>query len=164
LPSSARCLYRRNRADDNVRDSVFEVRRDGFEISTDPVRLDIDRIQALIRTSYWAAERSRKNMEASLRNSRCFGLYDASNGRQIGLARVVTDYATFAWICDVIVERGYRRNGLGIWLMETVLADPQLRNVRRWTLATRNAHRLYERFGFVPLAHPDSWMENRSRP
>ena len=99
-----------------------------------------------------------------MRNSRCFGLYDASNGRQIGLTRVVTDYATFAWVCDVIVDEECRGNGLGVWMMETVLADPQLRGVRRWTLATRNAHRLYARFGFIPLAKPGNWMEIRSRP
>ena len=147
-----------------MNEAIFEVRRDGYEISTDPARLDLDRVEALIRTSYWAADRTRASTEISLRNSRCFGLYDASNGRQIGLTRVVTDYATFAWVCDVIVDEEYRGNGLGIWMMETVLADPQLRGVRRWTLATRNAHRLYARIGFIPLAKPGNWMEIRSRP
>jgi GNAT superfamily N-acetyltransferase len=99
-----------------------------------------------------------------VRNSRCFGLYDVSNGRQIGLTRVVTDYATFAWICDVIVEEAYRGSRLGVWMMETVLADPQLSGVRRWTLATRDAHELYARFGFNPLAHPGNWMEIRPGP
>ena len=84
--------------------------------------------------------------------------------RVAALAEDVTDYATFAWVCDVIVEEEYRGNGLGIWMMETVLADPQLRGVRRWTLATRNAHRLYARIGFIPLAKPGNWMEIRSRP
>jgi GNAT superfamily N-acetyltransferase len=147
-----------------MNDAIFEVRRDGYEISTDPARLDLDRIEALIRTSYWAAERARASMELSLHNSRCFGLYDASDGRQIGLTRVVTDYATFAWVCDVIVDEGYRGNGLGTWMLETVLADPHLRGVRRWTLATRNAHRLYARFGFIPLAKPGNWMEIRPSP
>jgi GNAT superfamily N-acetyltransferase len=146
-----------------MNDAIFEVRRDGYEVSTDPARLDLERIDAL-RTGCWAAERTRESTEAALRNSRCFGLYDASHGRQIGLTRVVTDYATFAWVCDVIVDENYRGNGLGVWMMETVLADPQLRGVRRWTLATRNAHRLYARFGFNPLAKPDNWMEIRSRP
>jgi GNAT superfamily N-acetyltransferase len=147
-----------------MNDAIFEVRRDGYEISTDPARLDLDRVEMLIRTSYWAADRTRANTEVSLRNSRCFGLYDASNGRQIGLTRVVTDYATFAWVCDVIVDEEYRGKGLGFWMMETVLADHQLRGVRRWTLATRNAHRLYARIGFIPLAKPGNWMEIRSRP
>jgi len=144
--------------------AVFETRRGVYEISTDSARLDLDRIVALMRTSYWAAERTRESTEASLRNSRCFGLYDTSQGRQIGLTRVVTDYATFAWVCDVIVDEEYRGNGLGVWMMETVLADPQLRAVRRWTLATRNAHALYARFGFIPLAKPGNWMEIRPSP
>ncbi len=130
-----------------MNDAIYEARRGGYEISTDPARLDLDRIVALMRTSYWAAERTRESTEASLRNSRCFGLYDTSHERQIGLTRVVTDYATFAWVCDVIVDEEYRGNGLGVWMMETVLADPRLRGVRRWTLATRNAHALYARFG-----------------
>jgi len=147
-----------------MNDAIFEVRRDGYEISTDPARLDLDRIEALMRTSYWAAERTRVSTEVSVRNSRCFALYDASNGLLIGLTRVVTDYATFAWVCDVIIDEKYRGNGLGVWMMQTVLADPELGGVRRWTLATRNAHELYARFGFIPLAHPGNWMEIRPQP
>src|ERR1700759_4891005 len=101
-----------------MNDAIFETRRGDYEISTDPARLDLDRIEALMRASYWAAERTRESTEASLRNSRCFGLYDASHGRQIGLTRVVTDYATFAWVCDVIVDEEYRGNGLGVWMIE----------------------------------------------
>ncbi|HEX3458392.1 MAG TPA: GNAT family N-acetyltransferase [Candidatus Baltobacteraceae bacterium] len=143
---------------------IYEARCGSYEISTDPARLDLGQVVALMRTSYWAAERTRESTEVSVRNSRCFGLYDVSNGRQIGLTRVVTDYATFAWICDVIVEEAYRGSRLGVWMMETVLADPQLSGVRRWTLATRDAHELYARFGFNPLAHPGNWMEIRPGP
>ena len=140
------------------------MRRDGFEISTDPARLDLDAVERLMRTSYWAGERSREAIEVSARNSRCYGLYDLATSELIGFTRVVTDYSTFAWICDVIVDAAFRGNGLGVWMMETVLADPQLSGVRRWTLATRNAHSLYARFGFNPLKHPDNWMEIRPRP
>jgi GNAT superfamily N-acetyltransferase len=159
-------LDRRRHGDDarTVSNVIYEVRRGGYEISTDPARLDLGQIVALMRTSYWAAKRTRASTEVSVRNSRCFGLYDATSGRQIGLTRVVTDYATFAWICDVVVEETYRGDGLGVWMMETVLADPQLSGVRRWTLATRDAHELYARFGFNPLFHPGNWMEIRPAP
>jgi GNAT superfamily N-acetyltransferase len=147
-----------------IEQAAFQVRRDGFEISTDPARIDLDAVERLMRTSYWAGERSREAIEVSARNSRCYGLYDLATGELIGFTRVVTDYSTFAWICDVIVDAAFRGNGLGVWMMETVLADPQLSGVRRWTLATRNAHSLYARFGFNPLKHPDNWMEIRPRP
>lgn len=141
---------------------IFEARREGFEVSTDPTRMALDRVEALVRTSYWAPERSREAIEVSLRNSRNFGLYEVSSDLLIGLARVVTDYSTFAWVCDVIVDEAYRRRGLGVWLMESVFSDPQLGAVRRWTLATRTAHGLYARFGFKALAKPGNWMERRS--
>ncbi len=135
------------------------IERDGFLISTDPTRLDFDAIERLLRTSYWAPERSRDAIAHSLQNSLCFGLYETRTGRQIGLTRVVTDYATFAWLCDVILEDEYRGKGLGTWLMETALADPRVRDVGRWILATRDAHHLYQRFGFTPMARPERWME-----
>jgi N-acetylglutamate synthase-like GNAT family acetyltransferase len=133
--------------------------RDGFLISTDPRRLDLDAIERLLRGSYWAAGRSRESIEHSVQHSRCFGLYDTRANRQIGLARVVTDFATFAWLCDVIVEEQYRGKGLGTWMLESVLSDPRLRDVTRWILATLDAHALYERLGFTPMARPDRWME-----
>jgi GNAT superfamily N-acetyltransferase len=137
--------------------------RDDFIISTDPARLDLDAIERLLRGSYWASERSRASTELALKNSLCFGLYEVRGGRQIGLTRVVTDNATFAWLCDVIVEEKHRGKGLGKWMMEVVLADPRLCHVSRWILATSDAHRLYERYGFTPIAHADRWME-RLRP
>lgn len=138
-----------------------EVVRDGFLISTDPARLDLDAIERLLRSAYWAATRSRESIERGIQNSLCFGLYEMQSGRQIGLTRVVTDFATFAWLCDVIVEEEHRGNGLGRWMMETVFSNPGVRDVSRWILATRDAFALYEPHGFVPLAHPGRWMERR---
>jgi len=137
----------------------FEVERDGFLISTDRARIDFDAVERLLRGSHWASERSRAAIEHSVENSRCFGLYDAATGRQIGLSRVVTDYATFAWLCDVIVDDAYRGKGLGAWIVEILLVDPALRDVRRWILATLDAHGLYERYGFTAMARPERWME-----
>jgi len=138
--------------------------RDDFIISTDPARLDLDAIERLLRGSYWASERSRASTELALKNSLCFGLYEVRGGRQIGLTRVVTDNATFAWLCDVIVEEKHRGKGLGKWMMEVVLADPRLCHVSRWILATSDAHRLYERYGFTRMAHAERWMERVRRP
>jgi GNAT superfamily N-acetyltransferase len=139
--------------------SPSETGRHGFVISTDPTRLDVDAIERLLRSSYWASERSRASIELSLRNSLCFGLYEVRSERQIGLARIVSDYATFAWLCDVIIEKEYRGRGLGTWMMAVVLGDPNVSHVGRWILATSDAHKLYERYGFTPLAHADRWME-----
>jgi GNAT superfamily N-acetyltransferase len=139
--------------------AVLEVERGGFLISTDPQRLDLDAIERLLRGSYWAVGRSSDLIERSLQDSLAFGLYEASTGRQIGLTRVVTDYATFAWLCDVVIEPAFRRRGFGVWMMEVALAHPNLSDVRRWLLATLDAHGLYRRFGFTPLARPQRWME-----
>ncbi|MGA2758736.1 MAG: GNAT family N-acetyltransferase [Candidatus Cybelea sp.] len=135
------------------------IQRDGFFISTDPARLDLDAIERLLGSAYWASQRSRAATDVAVKNSLCFGLYEARSGRQIGMSRVVTDYSTFAWLCDVIIEEEHRGKGLGTWMIEAVLADPRVIHVGRWILATSDAHRLYERFGFTPMAHADRWME-----
>ncbi|HZV76346.1 MAG TPA: GNAT family N-acetyltransferase [Candidatus Babeliales bacterium] len=142
---------------------ALNVERDGFIISSDPGRFDFGAIERLLRSSYWAGERSRQVIELSIKNSLCFGLYRAGDGKQIGFTRVVTDSATFAWICDVIVDPAYRGRGLGSWMMGHVLSDPDLRCVRRWILATRDAHDFYAVHGFTPLANPDRWMERVRR-
>ena len=139
--------------------SPSETIRDGFVISTDPARLDLDAIERLLQSSYWASERSRASIALSISNSLCFGLYEVRSGRQIGLTRIVSDYATFAWLCDVIIEEEYRGRGLGTWMMAVVLGDPNVCHVGRWILATLDAHKLYDRYGFAPLAHADRWME-----
>lgn len=131
----------------------------GYTISTDPARLDLDAIEAYIARSYWAAGRPRAIIATSLRHSLNFGLYD--HATQVGLARVVTDYATFAYLCDVYVLEAHRGRGLGKWLIRTLLDDPALATVRRFILATRDAHGLYAQHGFAPFAHPESMMEIR---
>lgn len=136
---------------------VIEARRDPFLISTDPARLDLDAIAEMLKRSYWASGRPRERTERALQNSLVFGVYDGE--RQIGLARVVSDYAVFAYLCDVFILEEYRAQGLGKWLMETVFNHPDLQGLRRWTLATRDAHGLYRHYGFDSLTNPDGWME-----
>jgi GNAT superfamily N-acetyltransferase len=135
---------------------IFEAKRDNFTISTDSARLDLDVVCDFLSRSYWAKDRPREVIERSLVNSLVFGLYDGE--KQIGLARVVTDYATFAWLCDVFIEDTYRGSGLGKWLMESILNQPDLQGLRRWLLATRDAHGLYSQFGWKPLEKPERWM------
>ena len=129
----------------------------GYEISTDPARLDLDVIHGYLREAYWSPGVPRDVVERSIARSLCFGLY-APDGAQAGFARVVTDGATFAWIADVFVLEPHRGRGLGVWLMETLLAHPELQGLRRTVLATNDAHGLYERFGFEPLPTPERWM------
>ena len=133
-------------------------RRGEFLVSTDPTLLDVPLIHDyLANRSYWAAGRPLEVVGASLANSLCFGLYE--NGRQVGLARVVTDRATFAWLCDVFVLEEYRGRGLAKWLIECVMGHPALQGLRRVLLGTRDAHGLYEQYGFEPLDHPSRFME-----
>jgi GNAT superfamily N-acetyltransferase len=135
-----------------------EWRRGDYLISTEPVRLDVEVIHDyLSNSSYWAAGRSLESVRRSIENSVAFGLYKGE--RQIGFARVITDYATFAWLADVFVLEEFRGQGLGKWLVEVILAHPQLQGFRRWVLATKDAHELYRRFGFRELKRPERWME-----
>ena len=129
-----------------------------FTIDTDKERLDVDSIQSFLKNdSYWAQSRTREQTEAAIANSICFGLYHVE--RQIGFARVVSDRATIAYVGDVYVIDEFRGQGLSKWLMETVIAHPELQGLRRWVLATRDAHGLYEKYGFHELVHPERWME-----
>ncbi len=129
-----------------------------FTIDTDNARLDVDAVQAFLENdSYWAQTRTRDQTETAIANSICFGLYCGE--RQIGFARVVSDRATFAYIGDVYVLDEFRGQGLSKWLMETIISHPDLQGLRRWVLATRDAHGLYEKYGFHELVHPERWME-----
>lgn len=136
---------------------MFERRFDGFLISTDPSLLPLDDIWLGLSKTYWASGRSRETVERSIRHSTCFGLYDGE--RLAGFARVVSDRATFAWLCDVFINEAYRGRGLGKWLVEELMGHPDLQGLRRWLLATRDAHSLYARHGFAPPHGPERWME-----
>jgi GNAT superfamily N-acetyltransferase len=135
-----------------------EWRRGEFTISTDRARLDLKRIHEFLSTrTYWAQGRSPEVVRRSIEGSLPFGLYHGE--RLAGFARVVTDYATFAWLADVFILEEFRGRGLGHWLVETILAHPELQGFRRWVLATKDAHEIYRRFGFQDLKRPERWME-----
>ncbi|MCY7348258.1 MAG: GNAT family N-acetyltransferase [Pyrinomonadaceae bacterium] len=129
-----------------------------FTISTDRKRLQIDEIQRFLsEESYWAKERTREQTVTAIKNSLPFGVYQGEN--QIGLARIVSDFATFAYLGDVYILEEFRGLGLSKWLMATIIDYPDLQNLRRWVLATKDAHGLYEKFEFAALKHPERWME-----
>ncbi len=136
-------------------------RRDGYEVDTERTRLDRLLVRDFLARSYWAADVPQRVVDASCEGSRCFGLYAGPEreAAQVGFARVVTDYATFGYLADVFVVEPHRGRGLSKWLVRCVLEDPALQGFRRWLLATRDAHGLYERFGFRPLAAPGKFME-----
>jgi GNAT superfamily N-acetyltransferase len=130
----------------------------GVRITTDPADIDLDWLHAaLSERAYWALGRTRENLERAIKHSLPFVVLD--DDRQIGFARVVTDGVTFGWVCDVFVDEGERGRGVGDLLIGAIAADPRLRSLRRLILATRDAHGLYARHGFVPLAAPERWME-----
>jgi GNAT superfamily N-acetyltransferase len=135
-----------------------DYQRNGFVISTDRKKLDLDVIHNyLSHRSYWAEGRPFSVMETAVEHSLCFGVY--GDAQQVGFARVVTDYATFAWLCDVFILEGYRGMGLGKWLIECVVAYPDLQGLRLFLLATRDAHELYRSYGgFSGLQGADRWM------
>jgi len=140
---------------------VAEWKRGEFLISTDQQRLNIPFVHEFLSSqSYWAKGRSRELVERSIDNSLSFGVFH--DNEQIGFARVVTDYATFAWLADVFIIDTYRGQGLGRWLVEVITSHPQLQGFRRWLLATRDAHELYRQVGFRELAEPNRWMERRN--
>ena len=129
----------------------------GYEISTDPERLDIDVIHGFLQQAYWSPGVPRDVVKRSIAGSLPFGLY-APDGAQAGFARAVTDRATFAWVADVFVLEPHRGRGLAAWLMRTLLAHPDLRDLRRIVLATKDAHGLYLGLGFMPLPTPERWL------
>jgi N-acetylglutamate synthase-like GNAT family acetyltransferase len=128
-----------------------------FLLSTDPKRLDVDFVYGFLTQSYWAKGISRELVERSIENSLCFGIY--AQGKQVAFARIISDFATYAYLGDVFVIETYRGNGLGKWMMECIRRHPRLQGLRRWTLLTRDAHGLYVQFGFTPVKKPDRYME-----
>jgi GNAT superfamily N-acetyltransferase len=137
----------------------MEASGQGYEVSSDPSRLDIDVIRGFLRTSYWSPGVERDVVERSIAGSAVFGLY-APDGSQAGFARLVTDGATFAWLADLFVLEGHRGKGLGVLLAEAAVAEADRLGLRQTLLATLDAHSLYERFGFAPTP-ADRYMVRR---
>ncbi len=128
----------------------YEATQGDYLITTDPAKLDVDAIHHyLSQESYWAAGIPKPVVEKSINNSLCFGLY--YKDAQVGFARLVTDKATFAYLADVFVITAHRGKGLSKWLMQTIHAHPELQNLRRWWLGTKDAHSLYEQFGWTRI-------------
>ena len=136
----------------------LEIKRDDYTISTDPSRLDLRWIHNfLANDAYWSRGIPVDVFEKSIANSLCFGLY--YKYQQIGFSRVVSDFSTFAYLADVFIAPEHRQQGLGKWLLECILNHPELQGLRRWMLATWDAHDLYRKYGFAPLEHPENLME-----
>ncbi|MBS1552110.1 MAG: GNAT family N-acetyltransferase [Bacteroidetes bacterium] len=132
-------------------------RKGDYLISTDRSKLDFKVIQEFLGRSYWANKRKPEVTKRAIKNSLCFGVYFKKS--QIGFARIVTDYATFAWLADVFILEEYRGRGLSKWLMEIIMNYSEVQNIRRWFLATKDAHGLYKKFGFTALNEPEKFME-----
>lgn len=153
--------------------TTMDFEKDGYRISTDPVKLDIPMIHRyLSEESYWARQIPFETVKRSIENSLCFGLYN--NEMQIGFARLVTDKATFAYLADVFILPAYRGKGLSKWLVKTIQAYPEVQGLRRWMLGTKDAHGLYRQFGwtalteeqvprFMQLHNPDVYTLNAER-
>ena len=130
-----------------------EYTKGDFLLSTDKKRLDVDAICGFLARSHWAANRKRQTIVKSIENSLCYGVYHGDC--QVAFARLVTDYATYAYLCDVFVDESYRGRGLSKWIMDCIMKNDDLSSLRRFTLATKDAHSLYEKFGFKPLSHEE---------
>lgn len=127
-----------------------------YLLTTDPEKTDINAVCEMLGKSYWASTRKREVIEVSIKNSLCFNLYDEH--KQIGIARMITDHATFAYLCDVYIEEEYRGQGLGKWLLECILSYPSFKNIKRIDLSTSNAHELYRKYGFIESPKPQNMM------
>ncbi|MBS1532859.1 MAG: GNAT family N-acetyltransferase [Bacteroidetes bacterium] len=139
-----------------MNDKAF--REKGYRITNDKNQIDFDRVyHYLEHESYWAKGVTAERLRTAIDNSMCFVIL--KQNELAGFARVVTDQATFAYICDVFILEEHRRLGLSKWLIQTIVQHPDLQGLRRWSLATLDAHSLYEQFGFVPLSKPERWME-----
>ena len=137
--------------------TAWQQRRGDYTVSTDPALLDLDAVYRYLSRAYWCEDIPRETLERAVRNSLCFSLFEGD--KQIGLTRVVTDYTTFAYLCDVYVLESHQAKGLGTWMIQCVRQHPELQGLRRWHLTTRDAHALYCKVGFVPLSKPERHME-----
>jgi N-acetylglutamate synthase-like GNAT family acetyltransferase len=134
----------------------YSAAKDEFTISTDKSKIDIDYVHRFLSQSYWSPGVSLRIVKKAMQGSMCFGTYD--NDKQVGYARVITDKATFAYIADVFIDESYRGRGLGKWLVEIILAHPDLQGLRRIILTTKDAHTLYEKCGFISIPNPERYM------
>jgi GNAT superfamily N-acetyltransferase len=144
--------------DDFAKPKPVEYRRGEFLLSTDPKHLDLNVIHGFLSDCYWAKGIPRETVARSIEHSLCFGIYD-SNRAQVGFARVVSDFATVAYLGDVFVLESHRGRGLSKWMMECIIQHPDLQGLRRWILLTQDAHGLYKQFGFTPVKSPERYME-----
>jgi GNAT superfamily N-acetyltransferase len=143
--------------------TLHQTNADGYLLTDDQARLDLDRCHTWLAGSYWASDRSRGDMELSFQNSRVVGVY-GPNGEQVGLARAVTDGITYAWIADVVVDESARGHGLGTWMVGGLVAALKEHGVRRFMLGTRDAHAVYAKVGFTAPRVPQVYMELDERP
>lgn len=139
-------------------EAVVEYSRGEFVISTDRGRLNLNVVHGFLTDCYWARGIPREVVARSIEHALCFGIYDGE-GAQVGFARVISDFATIAYIGDVFVLETHRGHGLGKWLMQCIMQHPALQNLRRWILTTRDAHGLYSDVGFTPVKFPERYME-----
>ncbi len=135
----------------------MEWTKDDYLLTTDKNKIDVAYVHRFLSTSYWAQQIPLNVVERAIQGSLCFAVFHWE--RQIGFARVITDEATFAYLADVFIDGDYRGKGLSKWLVRTIVDYPTLQGLRRFMLATRDAHKLYEKFGFQPLTHADRWMQ-----
>lgn len=135
--------------------------RGAFRLTTDPAAMDVDAIHAALSRQYWSEGIPKDTVQRAMANSLCFGMFRGEE--QVSFARVITDRATFAYLCDVYVLEEVRGQGLSKWLMECVIAHPDLQGLRRFALVTRDAHGLYRQYGFLPLEAPERWMATGNR-
>jgi GNAT superfamily N-acetyltransferase len=133
------------------------MQREGFAITTETSFFNVEFIHSFLSKSYWAEDIPIETVQQSIDNSLCFGVFHS--GRQIGFARVISDKTTFAYLADVFIDEAYRGQGLSKWLMEEIMAHEDLQGLRRFMLATRDAHGLYAQFGFSELTFPERWMQ-----
>lgn len=136
---------------------------DEYFVSNDKSKLDLKVIEDFLKSSYWANGRSTKTIETSIKNSLCFGVYNNDN-QQVGFARVVSDFAVFAWIMDLFIVQEHRKKGLSKLLMTAIMNHSDLQGLQRWGLGTNDAHKLYEKFGFRTIVKPELMMEKTNRP
>jgi GNAT superfamily N-acetyltransferase len=141
--------------------TLYEQRQGNFLVSTDPAKVDLAATHAYLARAYWSEGIPKDLLARAIANSLCFGVYEETGDKlkQVGFTRLVTDCATYAYICDVFILEEYRGHGLSKFMMACVMAHPDLQGLRRWNLVTRDAHGLYRQFGFKEVASPERYME-----